>query len=250
MLKENEKWIPDMEGIYAANTEGEIISYKKGKRKILLGGMTHRVGKSDQKLYRMVCLTLKGMNRCHYVHRLVAKAFIPNPENKPAVNHKDLNKVNNRVENLEWVTAYENTHHARDNGVFPDIKLKPEFLSERADSYILRGDCMGVDYKSVEVMLTEEDFIRNHVPKEFLNVSKSHKHEACPLNLWNHYIDLFKLCESELSLSSVAKIVNMDQSMISLIRNGKRAKKARKIYEKYKDDLNYFVNYKPIYNYI
>ncbi len=58
----------------------------------------------------------KDGNNYFYIHRLVAEHFIPNPSSKKEVNHKDLNKDNNHVSNLEWVTPSENSLHARKNG--------------------------------------------------------------------------------------------------------------------------------------
>jgi hypothetical protein len=66
--------------------------------------------------YCVARLTKEGKRKIYCVHQLVAKAFIPNPENKPEVNHKDLDKSNNCVDNLEWATRSENMKHAYDNG--------------------------------------------------------------------------------------------------------------------------------------
>lgn len=65
-----------------------------------------------QQGYKHVTLQINKKAKRFRVHRLVAEAFIPNPENKPYVNHIDGNRQNNLVENLEWVTPAENTQHA------------------------------------------------------------------------------------------------------------------------------------------
>jgi hypothetical protein len=81
--------------------------------------------------YRSVSLNQSGKVRSFRVHRLVAIAFIKNPSNKNIVNHKDGNKSNNKVENLEWSTSSENQKHKTDvlfNGNFGLSKLTKEDL--------------------------------------------------------------------------------------------------------------------------
>lgn len=58
--------------------------------------------------YKVVCLTKDGKSKTVFVHRIVAMAFLPNPENLPCINHKDEDKTNNFLENLEWCTHQYN----------------------------------------------------------------------------------------------------------------------------------------------
>lgn len=75
--------------------------------------------------YLIIGLANRGKRKNFYIHRLVAEAFIPNPENLPVINHKDYNKQNNNVNNLEWMTQKENTNYSKPN-------MKKIHFSDRA----------------------------------------------------------------------------------------------------------------------
>lgn len=74
--------------------------------------------------YYLVTLVHDGYRKNQFIHRLIASAFIPNPENKPQVNHIDGDKTNNDIKNLEWVTAKENLDHAIRIGLHDKGRLR------------------------------------------------------------------------------------------------------------------------------
>lgn len=100
------KDIQGYEGLYAITSCGKVWSYKS---KRFLMPYKHYKG------YLLVKLTKDGIRKAYTVHRLVAEAYIPNPENKEQVNHKDENKANNCVNNLEWMTNKENANYGTRN---------------------------------------------------------------------------------------------------------------------------------------
>jgi len=104
--------IPGYEGLYSATSDGRIIRH--ARKRVKQGFVKLRTNT----VYMRVPLWKDGLQKWESVHRLVALAFIPNPLNKPQVNHKNSNKHDNKVENLEWVTWRENWQHARDNGAY------------------------------------------------------------------------------------------------------------------------------------
>ena len=107
----SEQWKPikGYEGKYDVSNFGRVRSYYKG-----LHIKTQRINNCG---YCYVKLYVKGKRqKMARVHRLVAEAFIPNPDNMSDVNHKDMNKLNNHVSNLEWTSHADNVKHSYDSG--------------------------------------------------------------------------------------------------------------------------------------
>ena len=109
-----EEWcdITGYEGRYQVSNFGNVKSlfYHRGSEERLLKPRYPQKGKHQR--YGYVVLSKDNKVQHFYIHRLVAKYFVNNPECKPYVNHKDGNKHNNRFDNLEWVTPLENNLHA------------------------------------------------------------------------------------------------------------------------------------------
>lgn len=121
LTREIWKDIPSFEGFYQASDMGRIrsvdriITYKDGRKGLYKGQIIkQRIGKVG---YLMLSVSVGSKIKTFTVHRLIALAFIPNPENKPEVNHKNGKYIDNKLENLEWVTPKENTQHAIRTGL-------------------------------------------------------------------------------------------------------------------------------------
>lgn len=130
------KAVDGYEGLYAVSDEGQVISLSRvvnngrgtfhTEPKILTQGT-----RADN--YKFVVLTKDNESKSFSVHRLVAKAFLDNPEKLPEVNHKDENPGNNHVDNLEWCTRQYNIDYSK---------------SKRIAQYTLSGE-KAAEYKSI-----------------------------------------------------------------------------------------------------
>ena len=111
LMEEIWKDIEGFEGLYQVSNLGRVKTLERYVRHPL-GGLRLKKEKVLKPFAKQGYLYIDfGRKKQYRMHRLVASAFIPNPQNKPEVNHIDFNKHNNNLSNLEWVTRSENSKH-------------------------------------------------------------------------------------------------------------------------------------------
>lgn len=112
-----EQWKPiqGYEGLYEVSNKGRVKSLGNGGKNQYSNKEIYKVPIKLSNGYLRVNLCKDGKIKSYLVHRLVANAFIPNPDNLEQVNHKDENKHNNNVENLCWCSAKENSNYGTRN---------------------------------------------------------------------------------------------------------------------------------------
>lgn len=151
-MEEVWKDVVGWEGFYQVSNLGNIKSSDRWVQYSRQGTLTQRFYKSKPLKPKV---NFGGYLICHFrdkasdkeewpsIHRLVAKAFVDNPEDKPTVNHKDGNKLNNAVDNLEWATEKEQTVHAFKNNLMlvRGNTLYPEELKQEIKQYYEDTGC-------------------------------------------------------------------------------------------------------------
>lgn len=147
-MKEIWKDIPDYIGLYQVSNFGRVKSLKRtvignnGQAFNVEEKILSPKRRSKNRKYLAVCLYRNSKTQTESVHRLVASAFISNPDNLPFVNHKDENPNNNEIENLEWCSPYYNNTYggARERqrlGLINNKKIsKPVLQYETNGKYI------------------------------------------------------------------------------------------------------------------
>lgn len=157
-----------MDGKFIVYSNGVV--FRKNRRGIITEAAQSYTGRN--KNYATVTYSEKGKQNTFLVHRLVGEAFIPNPENKPEINHIDGNPKNNDVNNLEWVTRKENTVHAYEIGLFTTLETSQKLCKRCNSTKVLRTsyclDCRHY-FKKLKNELQQKQKARH----KFKNIKRS-----------------------------------------------------------------------------
>ena len=177
---------------YMISDHGRVLSFK-GKSKLIL--CTKFIGTG----YETVSLLNKGICTDYHVHRLIAKAFIPNPKHLPQINHLDGNTMNNHVSNLEWCDAYTYTMHAIRTGLRPTgtgSRKAPCAVTD-AKGIILRA------YPSMKEMVREERLKPAHRNWLILQLTHPDRVKQHALRVQHHRGDAFIMVQTRPNQTTV-----------------------------------------------
>lgn len=150
---------------YEVNILGQI-------RNVRTGRYTQPVPDKDG--YFRVVVYFNGKTNNYIVHRIIAEHFIPNPNNYPIINHKDGNKQNNKISNLEWCTNLQNMQHAARNGFFHGRKGEEHHNARLAEN----------DIREIR-KLRKQGVLRNDVAKRF-SIQPQQVTRICSYQRWGH----------------------------------------------------------------
>lgn len=162
------KEVKDFPG-YFVTEDGKVYTSKRNQFR--------EMSQPINRKYHSVNLSNQGKVKHCFVHRLIAEAFIHNPENKGFVNHKDGNKLNNNVENLEWVTFAENIQHSFETG------LNKGLVGVENGRALLNEDDVAIIYKRLQAGEKSKD-----LAKEF-GVERTAISKIKRKELWKHVTD-------------------------------------------------------------
>ena len=178
MLNQQEIWkdIQGFEGMYQVSNLGSI-------RSIIKKPFLAMVLAKDKTGYLSVQFSVKGKKYRHRVHRLVALSFIDNVYGSPVINHKDGDKRNNRVNNLEWTTYRDNAVHAMRIGLSPKgeksslSKLKEKDVIDIRRMWKLKQKTQGemaeifsIDQTTISLVVNRKTW--KHIPDEYKEVTE------------------------------------------------------------------------------
>lgn len=136
-MKEIWKDIEGYEGYYQISNYGRVKSlerYKSNYSKLQLVPERILSQGTKENGYKVIILYKDNKGKNNYIHRLVAQAFLPNPNDLATVNHKDGNKANNHLSNLEWASYAENNRHARLTGLSKPRGKEIEIVYENGET--------------------------------------------------------------------------------------------------------------------
>ena len=244
--KESLIYINGEKSNYVVNTDGEVISlcYNgiANNRHIMTGG-------HDKNGYCLVTLTHNNKKYTRKKHRLVAEAFIPNPVGKPEVNHKNGNKSDNRVENLEWCTSYENSHHASKIGLRKPFKNKEDqvhmvckLLSENRLPIYMISEMTGISCQNIVKIknkITWKHISSLYDISKYNICSTSGEHNGmCKLSE-NDVKNVCELLNAGVKIKDISNKLNISKSSIYNIKYNKTWRKISSKYLKLeRSDVN------------